>query len=141
MKNKGLTINSDASVYLVGERRWLTGCGVCFEGYGKYFQLGMGTVNTGEFSGILIAAYIGLMKGRNTTVLSDSQFCCNLVNGNYSSEKFTTFMGVFAYLKEQYKRLGLTLTVKWIPREQNKEADALARQATALYKQQKQKTA
>lgn len=136
---RGLTINSDASVYLIGERRWLTGCGVCFDGYQKSLQLGEGTVNTAEFSGILIAAYVGLMMERNTTVLSDSQFCVNLVNGKYISEKFANFMATFNYLVLQYHRLGLTIEVKWIPREENKVADSLARQATAKYKNQNNK--
>lgn len=134
-----LTINSDASVYLIGERKWLTGCGVCFEGYQKSLQLGEGTVNTAEFSGILIAAYVGLMLGKNATVLSDSQFCVNLVNRKYASEKFTNFMATFNYLVSQYHRLGLTLEVKWIPREENMVADSLARQATAKYKKQNNK--
>lgn len=45
-------------------------------------------------------------------------------------------MATFNYLVLQYHRLGLNLDVKWIPREENKVADSLARQATAEYKKQ-----
>lgn len=127
-------IHSDASVYRIGEHQWLTGAGVSAQDFSRSSQLGAGTVNTGEFKGILLAAWLGILKGRSVEIRTDSQFCASVVNGVYSSAKFSVYLEVFLIIKDLYRRLGLTLQVKWIPREENKEADKLARQATAKYK-------
>ena len=132
--NSPYIINSDASVFRIGEHQWLTGAGVYAHDFSCSSQLGLATVNQAEFKGILLAAWLGVTKGRNTEIRTDSQFCASVVNGVYSSAKFSVYLEVFLLIKDLYRRLGLHTQVKWVPREENKEADKLARQATAKYK-------
>lgn len=130
--------SSDGSVVKQGSANlWKVGAGVVLEDARYAVPLGEGTVNTAEFSGILLAAYACLRYRDNVVIQTDSQFCANLINGRYDSRKFDSYLEAYRLIESLYRRMGLSLTVRWVPREQNQEADEMARASTSGYKSER----
>ena len=104
------------------------GIGIVFEN-GKRFgkKLGYGTNNEAECRAVIEALKIVQQKNIQGNILySDSELVVRWTHGNYQLKSDTAQMFV-----PQIRRL-LTITktkIKWIPREQNEEADIESKKA------------
>jgi len=90
------------------------------------------TGNVGEYHAV-VAAMLWLVKlpkekRRPVILRSDSQLIVNQCSEvwNCNDEKLQPLLKMVLKAKKQY---GMGITFKWIPRDQNKEADALSRTA------------
>lgn len=98
-----------------------------------------GSNNDGEFIGLLYALSVAwLMRQASPKyvfkIFGDSQIIINMFNDVYKSKgKFATYKAKSVRLKH---KLGMSLlSVSWVPRSQNKEADKLSKEALLLHRQ------
>ncbi len=97
-----------------------------------------GTVNTGEWTACLYALSVAVLMRKsgenyNFRIFGDSQLVVNQFNDIFkTSNKFKAYKQKAERLRN---RLGMSLlSLSWIPREQNKDADILSKQAIKLYR-------
>lgn len=90
--------------------------------------LGVTTNNVAEYSAAIIGLEQALRLGASrVTLLADSELLVRQLNGQYKV-KNEGLKPLFAQAKELIARIG-RVEVQYIPREQNREADALANKA------------
>ena len=93
--------------------------------------LGIQTNNFAEYMALIFALTAALSLGENKCqVFSDSQLLCEQINGNYKVKNKNIY-ALFVLAKKiisQFK----SFSVKHINREENKEADKLAKEATGF---------
>ena len=132
---KLLTVNTDGSCKNIKGKQTPMGAGVYITSgekiiheIGKY--AGMGTNNKAEWEAVMLGAK--WLKANvpyddiEVRFLCDNQMVVRQLTGEYSHRKFDLyFKTVVAIVRELEKRV-TTVSVFWIPREQNKEADKLA---------------
>jgi ribonuclease HI len=115
-----------------------SGCGMVLkDGSGRILEsagwyLGQGTNNTAEYHGLIRCLERAVQAGaKQLAVRSDSQLLVNQILGIYKVKK-----AHLAQLRDEIfgilKTSGLKLDIQYIPREQNREADGLARKAIRL---------
>ncbi len=95
--------------------------------YGDGHAIGQATNNEAEYSALIAALYVAQEMGAtDVEVNCDSKLVVNQVNGTWQVHKNHLQMYVEEVLKEKEKFD--RFEVKWIPRRENKLADALSRQ-------------
>jgi len=95
--------------------------------YGNY--IGRATNNVAEYQGLIgCLDLIGKFKADSLIVYSDSQLMVRQINGVYKVKQ-PHLQKLFSQIKAQLKEIPLNFTIEHVPREQNKEADKLARNA------------
>jgi len=90
--------------------------------------LGEMTNNMAEYEALLIALHEAVQNSvKNVTVYTDSQLVANQVNGLYKIKNMT----LFQYVKKIRQTMSNFnhFAIHYIPREQNREADKLAKDA------------
>jgi ribonuclease HI len=111
------------------------GCGVVLmaedgsvlERSGRY--LGHATNNVAEYNGLLHCLDLAASRGaRDLTVFSDSELLVKQIDGSYRVKQ--------AHLADLHRKVlagiargGFRFSIRHIPREQNRDADRLAREA------------
>jgi len=91
--------------------------------------------NVGEYSGLIafLEWYIGERKGLDSdwpVVHSDSQLLVKQMSGQWRV-KTGLYKPYYLQVRDLMDRHKLHLVFKWVPREQNEEADRLSKQALA----------
>lgn len=95
--------------------------------YGNY--IGQTTNNVAEYQGLIgCLDLVSKFKADSLTVYSDSQLMVRQINGQYRVKQ-PHLQVLFAQIKEKLNSLSLAFKIEHVPREQNKEADKLARNA------------
>jgi ribonuclease HI len=90
--------------------------------------LGTTTNNVAEYTAAIIGLDHAVMRGAlRVTLLADSELLVKQINGQYKV-KNEGLKPLYAKVKELIAKIG-SVEVQYIPREQNKEADALANKA------------
>lgn len=132
-----IAVHSDGSCWNKEGHKHLMGCGVAVFVDGVYeedlsrawgvIDYKNGSNNVAEWLALVEAARIvkDLKKsfpGHKFVVCSDSQIITNQFNGTYAINQ-----EVFREYWKQAKRYKSIDAIKWIPREQNKEADKLSK--------------
>ncbi len=90
--------------------------------------LGEMTNNMAEYEALLIALNDAVQNSvKEVTVYTDSQLVANQINGLYKIKNMT----LFQYVKKIKQTIGNFdhFAINYIPREQNREADKLAKDA------------
>jgi probable phosphoglycerate mutase len=111
----------------------VAGAGVYLEREGRpwkglYFYLGRRTNNFAEYSALLQALRYALDHGvRSLEVFSDSELLVRQLHGRYRV-KDATLKELYAQAQELIGKLG-KFSIRHVPREENREADALANKA------------
>jgi ribonuclease HI len=101
--------------------------GTVLEKAGKY--LGHSTNNIAEYQGLLYCLELALKhRADSLTVYSDSQLLVNQINGSYRVKK-PHLMELHGKVENFIGRTNIRLTLHHIPREKNRDADGLARNA------------
>jgi|TARA_B100000315_G_scaffold257738_1_gene307525 ribonuclease HI len=97
----------------------------------KGVYLGVQSNNFAEYMALIFSLIdlLGLGK-KKCHVFSDSQLLCEQINGNYKV-KNNNIISLFALAKELISKLD-SFKITHIPREENQEADALAKEATGF---------
>ena len=104
--------------------------GNTLESIGRY--IGKGTNNIAEFNGLLGSLKLAAKFGINElTVYSDSQLLVNQVNGFYKIKQ-PHLRAIHNEIRQAAESGSITYTIHYIRREQNKEADRLARRAARI---------
>jgi ribonuclease HI len=101
--------------------------GAVLEKAGRY--LGHGTNNIAEYEGLLLC--LGLARkheAESLTVYSDSQLLVNQVNGSYRVKK-PHLMELHHQITNFLGRNKFRFQIHYVPREKNRDADRLARDA------------
>jgi ribonuclease HI len=91
-------------------------------------RLGNTTNNQAEYQAIIVSLKMAVDAGaRNVIVRSDSELVVNQVNGRYKIKH----MALRPLYQELVRLIGSleSFSIRHVPREQNREADALANQA------------
>ena len=97
-------------------------------------HIGTATNNIAEYSGLLNCLKIACKYGSNSIkVFSDSLLMVNQLNGNYKV-KNEGLKIIFSEIQNFLKKENIQLEMVHIPREQNRDADKLARRAVRLQK-------
>jgi len=92
--------------------------------------IGQGTNNEAEYSGLLLAIYTAVELGADELqVRSDSKLVVNQMNGSWAIHK--NHLKGYADEAHRAKSPLRAFSIKWVPREQNEEADRLSRVARA----------
>jgi ribonuclease HI len=93
------------------------------------------TNNVAEYAGVVCGLKEGLKYSKDATVLGDSALVIKQLKKEYKirSKKLLPYYEAANNLIAKYS----SLEFKWIPREENEEADSLTRRAYALYNQGK----
>jgi len=94
----------------------------------KSIPLGEMTNNMAEYEALLIAVNEAVENSiKDVTVYTDSQLVANQINGLYKIKNMT----LFQYVKKIKQTVGNFdhFAIHYIPREQNREADKLAKDA------------
>lgn len=100
--------------------------GVCLEGIARY--LGTTTNNIAEYTAAIIGLERALQLGASSVKLfADSELMVKQINGHYKV-KNEGLKPLHVKMKGLIARIG-KVEVQYIPRERNKEADALANKA------------
>lgn len=89
--------------------------------HGRY--LGQATNNEAEYSGLILALEIALAGGvKKLQVFADSLLIVNQVNGEWAlkKEELRPYWTKATLLAEELD----SFSISWVPREENKEADA-----------------
>jgi ribonuclease HI len=91
------------------------------------------TNNVAEYAGVVCGLKKGLKYSKDAVVLGDSALVIKQLKKEYKirSKKLLPYYEAANNLIAQYS----SLEFKWIPREENVEADSLTRRAYNLYKQ------
>jgi ribonuclease HI len=101
--------------------------GILLEQAGKY--LGHSTNNIAEYQGLLHCLDLALKhRADSLTVYSDSQLLVNQINGSYRVKK-PHLVELHVKVEDFIDRNKIRLTMHHIPREKNRDADRLARNA------------
>jgi ribonuclease HI len=101
--------------------------GIVLEQAGRY--LGQSTNNIAEYQGLLHCLDLALKHGADSvTVYSDSQLLVNQINGSYRVKK-PHLIDLHAKVEDFIDRHKIRLMIRHIPRENNRDADGLARSA------------
>ena len=98
---------------------------------GFYFYTGHSTNNEAEYKALIKALNIAITKRlNNLKIFSDSELLCNQINGLYKvkSDSLKKYYNKAASLIKKVT----TFSIKYIPRNKNKEADKLANIAMNL---------
>ncbi len=102
----------------------------CVKASGVY--IGKGTNNTAEYSGLV--GCLEMCEDLGVTELhvrSDSELLVKQIHGQYKVKQphlIKLYTEIFSLIQRQ----GIDFTIEHVPREQNKEADKLAKQAATL---------
>ena len=97
----------------------------------KSVYLGIGTNNFAEYCALIAALIEALALGeRECEVYTDSKLLCEQIRGNFKV-KSKNIYPLFILLKEAVEKFH-SLKIIYTPREKNKEADKLAKQAASL---------
>ena len=100
--------------------------GVCLEGIARY--LGTTTNNIAEYTAAIIGLERAVQLGASSVKLfADSELLVKQINGQYKV-KNEGLKPLHAKVKDLIAKID-RVEVKYIPRERNKEADALANKA------------
>ena len=94
--------------------------------------LGKKTNNQAEYSALILALEnLSHLKGSEIIIQTDSQLMANQMNGSWrvKDEGLKSLFSKAKKLSQEYK----SLTIAYIPRTQNKEADRLANEAINEY--------
>ncbi len=94
----------------------------------KSIFLGEMTNNMAEYEALLIALHEAVQNSiKDVTVYTDSQLVANQINGLYKIKNMT----LFQYVKKIKQTIGNfdKFAINYIPREKNREADKLAKDA------------
>jgi len=111
------------------------GCGIVLKSQdgavlarsGRY--LGHGTNNIAEYQGLLHCLDLALKhRADSLTVFSDSQLLVNQMNGSYRV-KMPHLLELHDQIRNLIERNRIQFQIHYIPREKNREADHLARNA------------
>lgn len=92
----------------------------------------LGTSNVAEWTGCLAAllvaeSQIGRIGGiKEVELISDSQLIVKQLKGEWSIKE-TNFLKYYYDCQEIIKRIRKRVSIKWVPREQNKRADELSK--------------
>jgi ribonuclease HI len=106
--------------------------GKTLETIGKY--IGIATNNIAEYSGLLNCLRLARKyQAESIKVFSDSLLMVNQLNGNYKV-KNEGLKTIFTEIKNFLKKENIQLEIVHIPRDQNRDADKLARRAVRLQK-------
>ena len=98
--------------------------------FGNY--IGQTTNNVAEYQGLIgCLDLVAKFQIGSLTVFSDSQLMVRQINGEYRVKQ-PHLQVLFSKVKEKLKILSIDFTIEHVPREQNKEADKLARKAVYL---------
>lgn len=99
---------------------------------------GSGVIGTGKEMSNNVAEYEGLNQALKwliahpqndeITICSDSKMLINQCNGKWHVNR-GTYVSYYAESLDLRKELGVKVTFKWVPRNQNMEADALSQAA------------
>jgi ribonuclease HI len=101
--------------------------GAVLEMTGRY--LGHGTNNIAEYEGLLLCLDLALKHGADSlTVYSDSQLLVNQVKGSYRVKK-PHLMELHHQITNFLDRNKIRFQIHYVPREKNRDADRLARDA------------
>lgn len=93
--------------------------------------LGIGTNNFAEYCALIAALMEVLALGeKNCSVYTDSKLLCEQIKGNFKV-KSKSIYPLFILLKETISKFR-SFKISHTPREKNKEADRLAKQAASL---------
>ena len=93
------------------------------------------TNNEAEYSGLILGLehLVGTTKGRKMSIVvhGDSKLVIEQMSGNWkiNAENLRSLNVIAQELVQTLKNNGLTVEFKWIPREKNKEADALSNES------------
>ena len=102
------------------------------ESIGRY--IGTATNNVAEYSGLFNCLKIARKyQGDSIKVFSDSLLMVNQLNGNYKV-KNEGLKIIFSEIQNFLKKENIQLEIVHIPRDQNRDADKLARRAVRLQK-------
>jgi len=94
---------------------------------GKY--IGHATNNVAEYNGLIgCLEYVQELNASRVTVFSDSELLVNQINGKYKIKK-PHLQTLYNKIQNMLGDSNIELEISHIPREQNNEADGLARQA------------
>ena len=91
-------------------------------------SIGIGTNNIAEYTALIYGLQEALiLHADRVTVYTDSELVCNQVNGIYKvkNQNLKFLHALVMHLASGFK----DITVRLVPRERNREADALATQA------------
>lgn len=124
--NSGRIQAAAAVLYL-----FLNGDDSVFERYDRTLLLPRHTTNNvGEYNGAILACQLAKDFGvTDLEILSDSQLIVNQLNGVWRcKEKPLRALRDIAWVEAQEFR---SVSIQWIPREENQEADSLVRKAIA----------
>ncbi len=91
-------------------------------------NIGTATNNEAEYTALLSAIQLLEKEGiSNATIFSDSRLVVKQINGEYKikSERLKKYAKKIKSLLEKN-----AITIKWIEREKNREADMLAKKAS-----------
>ena len=101
--------------------------GAVLEKAGKY--LGHGTNNIAEYEGLLLCLDLARKHGAESlTVYSDSQLLVNQVNGSYRVKQ-PHLQELHHQITNFLDRNKIRFQIHYVPREKNRDADRLARDA------------
>ena len=104
--------------------------GEVLKAFGQY--IGKATNNVAEYSGLLACLeMVQPYRGCCLIIHSDSQLLVNQMNGTYRVKKQHLAV-LHAKAMELIKEGNIHLDIRYIPREQNRKADELARRAGLL---------
>ena len=93
--------------------------------------LGIQTNNFAEYMALIFALTGALSLGEDKCqVFSDSQLLCEQINGNYKVKNKNIY-ALFVLAKKMISQFK-SFNIKHISREENKEADKLAKEATGF---------
>jgi ribonuclease HI len=95
------------------------------------------TNNVAEYAGLLagLKAVREAGLGENVAVMGDSQLAINQVSGIYAvnAEHLKVPHGKACLLVSELRASGVSVSLKWIPREKNEHADRLSNEAAKEY--------
>lgn len=95
------------------------------------FYIGVGTNNVAEYMALIFALCEALFLGeKKCHVYSDSNLVCEQLNGRFKVKNQNIF-GLFTLAKNIISKFE-ACTITHIEREKNKEADAIAKEATGF---------
>jgi ribonuclease HI len=101
--------------------------GTVLEKAGRY--LGHATNNIAEYQGLLHCLDLAWKQGADSlTVFSDSELLVNQINGNYRVKK-DHLLELHVKVMDFLDRNKIRFQIRYIPREENRDADRLARNA------------
>ena len=105
------------------------------EGHGILFQGGTAATNNISEYGAVAAGLIWLLPrvsqfgDKTLEILSDSQLTVNQLSGEWRvrHSNLKPIAALTHLILDQFTQLGWDVTIRWIPREENKRADKLSR--------------